>query len=473
VNGNLFIATYSHGILTIKNKKAYVLLNKKTGLFSDIVYKFQVDENKFWMVEDGMVQCYDTTKKMITNYSYTDGLPRAEVKDLLIYKSNVYVATTEGLLVFDKNQNTKNAVSPGLAITGFKVNNSNRNFSNDIELNSDENNIDIFFSVLSYRGEGALTIKYKINEGEWLTVQQDARVLQLTALASDKYKIQIQAYNEDGVGEDSALQISFTIATPWYRRWYFIAAAVLFTLFLLYGYFKRRIYLINKNNALAAEKLILEQEVQKSKLASIKSQMNPHFLFNALNTIQSYIYTNDKENASIYLGKFSDLTRSILEMSNNETISLSEEIRTLNLYLELEQLRFEDTLEYKIVYDEKLNVEFIHIPSMLIQPYVENALKHGLLHKRNNRILNITFTKEEKILKVCIEDNGVGRKRSAELNELKTKQHKSFAVTANQKRLEILNSSTKNNIVMTVTDKYDEAGEAAGTVVEILIPVKG
>ena len=260
-------------------------------------------------------------------------------------------------------------------------------------------------------------------------------------------------------------------APAWYKTWYFIGAVILFSFVILYSYYRWRIYLLKKNNTLAAEKLMLEKEVQKSKLTSIKSQMNPHFLFNALNTIQSYIYTNDKENASIYLGKFSDLTRSILEMSNNETIALSEEIRTLHLYLELEQLRFEDTLDYTIEYDDALNIELIQIPSMLIQPYVENALKHGLLHKKNKRVVTVTFTKNEEVLQVCIDDNGIGRARSKQLNELKTKQHKSFAITANQKRLEILNANTSHNIVMKITDKYNDAGEGAGTTVEISIPM--
>jgi LytS/YehU family sensor histidine kinase len=156
-------------------------------------------------------------------------------------------------------------------------------------------------------------------------------------------------------------------------------------------------------------------------LASIKSQMNPHFLFNALNTIQAYIYTNDKENASVYLGKFSELTRRILEMSNKDCVPLSEEIKSLSLYLELEKIRFEDLLHYTFEVDPALQPDFVYIPSMLIQPYVENAIKHGLLHKKDDRQLWIKFIKERDCLMVIIDDNGIGRKRSAQLKRLKEK----------------------------------------------------
>ena len=176
-------------------------------------------------------------------------------------------------------------------------------------------------------------------------------------------------------------------------------------------------------------------------LSSIKAQMNPHFLFNALNTIQSYIYLNDKESAIMYTSKFSDLTRNILEMSTKDTITLDEEIKSLTLYLELEKMRFEDTFNYEVNIDRELNRDYIKIPSMLVQPYVENAIKHGLLHKKNNRVLKLTFKKENNLVVIIIDDNGIGRKRSQELNKIKNRMHQSFAMEANKKRLEIL----KNN----------------------------
>jgi LytS/YehU family sensor histidine kinase len=239
------------------------------------------------------------------------------------------------------------------------------------------------------------------------------------------------------------------------------------------------IYLLVKNEfkkqrikqQFETEKNKLEKELQQSTLASIKSQMNPHFLFNALNTIQSYIYQNDKQNASQYLGKFSELTRMILEMSNREKVSLTEEIKALKLYLELEQLRFEEKLKHEIVVAKTVDEEMIHIPSMLIQPYVENAIKHGLLHKKDNWLLHILFERKENTLVVTVDDNGIGRKRSQELQKLKLKQHQSFAMSANEKRLNILNKGLEKPIALQIIDKTNDSGEACGTTVILNIPI--
>jgi ligand-binding sensor domain-containing protein len=472
IDNQVFASTFNQGFLKIEDLKASTFLTVKDGLFSKTIYHFQKNKSKIWLIEDGMLQSFDAQNKVFTNYSYADGLPKAEIKDIVIHNEKIFLATTEGLVLFDENQNTKNPIAPKVVITSLKVNGNTLPWRENLTFSPSQNNIDLLFSVLSFRGEGNLTIQYNINDGAWLPIQQDARVISLTALSSGNYKVKIQAFNEDGIAENRPLEFNFTIATPWYKQWFVIVITIIALMALIYFYFSRRIKMINKNNALVEEKLRLEQEVQKSMLASIKSQMNPHFLFNALNTIQSYIYTNDKENASIYLGKFSDLTRSILEMSNKETVSLSEEIKALQLYLDLEKLRFEDTLFYTMHIDENVDTDWVHIPSMLIQPYVENAIKHGLLHKKDNRNLAINFKIDNHSLHVSVEDNGIGRKRSAELNELKTKQHKSFAVTANQKRLDILNYGSKNNIVMRITDKQNDAGQATGTRVDLFIPIK-
>jgi LytS/YehU family sensor histidine kinase len=198
--------------------------------------------------------------------------------------------------------------------------------------------------------------------------------------------------------------------------------------------------------------------------------MNPHFIFNALNTIQSYIYLNDKESASNYLAQFSMLTRKILDMSNHETVTLTDEIETLQLYLSLEKMRFEDSLNYEIIIASSLKVKEIKIPSMLIQPYVENALKHGLLHKKTNRNLTITFENNDTFLIVKIDDNGVGRKRANELNSIKDIKFNSFSTEANQKRLTLLNKHTAE-IGVEIIDKIDKRGYSEGTLVILKIPL--
>jgi tetratricopeptide (TPR) repeat protein len=215
-----------------------------------------------------------------------------------------------------------------------------------------------------------------------------------------------------------------------------------------------------------------ELQQAESELKAIKAQMNPHFIFNALNTIQSYIYLNDKQNASNYLGKFSRLTRMILDMSNHEVVSLTDELEALTLYLQLECMRFEEVLTFHIKVADGLDTEAIKLPAMLIQPYIENAIKHGLLHKKDNRTLYCTFTLSGQNLVVSIDDNGVGRQRSGELNATKMDNHKSFATQANAKRFSLLGKDGSEALGAAYTDKLDAQGQPAGTLVVLTIPVQ-
>ena len=173
----------------------------------------------------------------------------------------------------------------------------------------------------------------------------------------------------------------------------------------------------------------------------------------------------------MYLGKFADLMRLILDQSNKEIISLEEELKILNLYLELEALRFEENFEYII---QKENIEDeaeINIPAMLIQPYVENAIKHGLLHKQGLKKISIHFKLQKNKLLCVVEDNGIGRKRSGEINALRNKKYTSFATGATQKRLELLNQNNPNLIVVNYTDLTLNNTTYIGTKVSIVIPI--
>jgi LytS/YehU family sensor histidine kinase len=205
-------------------------------------------------------------------------------------------------------------------------------------------------------------------------------------------------------------------------------------------------------------------------LKTIKAQMNPHFFYNALNTIQAYIFTNDKTKANSYLAKFSKLTRVILEQSEKETISLGDEIESLTLYLELEKMRFKEGFEYNIEHKTDTHKDSIEFPPMLIQPYVENAIKHGLLHKESDRTLFILFEEIKNHLVITIDDNGIGRKRSEELNKIKNDKYQSFSTQANEKRLEILNR-TNDKIAVKIIDKLDANQQSLGTKVILTIPI--
>lgn len=220
------------------------------------------------------------------------------------------------------------------------------------------------------------------------------------------------------------------------------------------------------------KRLVVEQQYRASELKALRSQMNPHFVFNALNSIQEYIMFNEKKLAGKYLGKFADLMRIYLNHSQARAISVPEEVEALSLYLELEKLRFEDALTYEVIMAEGVDDDEIKLPALLIQPYVENALKHGLLHKKTDRKLTVRFSylEAEAMLRCEVIDNGIGRVKSAELNQSRNERHKPFATDAIKSRIELINFNSEKPVEERIEDLYDDAGRAAGTHVVISVP---
>ncbi|WP_338761622.1 histidine kinase [Bernardetia sp. ABR2-2B] len=227
-----------------------------------------------------------------------------------------------------------------------------------------------------------------------------------------------------------------------------------------------------------------ERAKQISELKALRSQMNPHFIFNALNSIQDFIMLSEKENAQHYLGKFAILMRGFLDSSSKSKISLEKELPLIKSYIELEGLRLGEEFSYEINFDSNIDedeLDEIEIPPLLIQPYLENAFKHGLLHKQGEKKLTLDFDKieksDEQFLQLKITDNGVGRQKSAEINERKRKTHNSthtsFATQATQERLELLKSQSVSNatIEVEINDLQDNQGNAKGTEIIILIPM--
>ena len=215
--------------------------------------------------------------------------------------------------------------------------------------------------------------------------------------------------------------------------------------------------------------LEIKKMLAESQLMALRAQMNPHFVFNCLNSIQECIVTNKYREATTYLNKFSRLFRMVLNNSGKNLVTLGEERNVLELYLELEYMRFENKFSYVIYMDEELESDEILIPSMLLQPYVENALWHGLMHKEGDRVLMIRFEKIcEDIFSCSIDDNGIGRQRSFELKERqsKTKRHESKGLGISSDRLDVLRRQGYH-AQLQITDKYNSAGEPAGTNVNI------
>lgn len=453
-------------LITITNDTLFSILNNLPNIEIKEVKKIKVFGKYLCILGNDKFIIVNTENIHNSIYQLSIQLKTSEINDFIFEQKHLHILTNNKIISVNISGLNKLEVKPNFVIENYEIN--GKSFSSISEsLSYQENNIIINYALLNYAQFQHQNIAYKINNENWVNTMPNMRSLQFASLSPGNYNIQFKINNT--VLTDAV--VNFKIDKPfWLQWWFLLLIATVLTVSGL-GYYKWQIGLLIKKNKLITEKMTLENELNKSKLTSIKSQMNPHFFYNALNTIQSYIFINDKKNASNYLSKFSKLTRMILEMSEKDTISIGEEIEALNLYLALEQMRFEDDFYFETKVSLEIDKEMDKIPPMLVQPYVENAIKHGLLHKEGKKNLSVLFDSIENNLIVTINDNGVGRKRSEQLNKIKDSKHQSFSTQANKKRLEILNKSKNKLVAVIINDNYNEIGNATGTTVKLTIPL--
>lgn len=470
-NGKIVYAvSFNDGLLKVKNGQLVkCFAPDRNGVAG--IYKLKIVKGIAWMLTETNLIAYNLKEKTIKLIDQTNGLPMDDLRDFSIMNDTVFMVGNKGLVYFPATLSTGSEITPGLIINSFIVNQKKEDLTKNIILSSSENDIVINYSVIAYKGGGNVRVEYNINNSEWRLLENNNRELRLASLAPGYYTIGLKAQSDHSI-DSKQVQISFTISKPLYLEVWFISLCLSLFIVFIYLHYKQRLAKIRYQNKLETNRLQLEQELQQSLLASIKAQMNPHFIYNSLSSIHAFVYSDDKENAIKYLDRFSELTRKVLELSGHESILLSEEIELLETYISLEKMRFGETFQSRITCAEDIDVHFIRLPSMIIQPFVENAIKHGLLHRRSNRQLDISFTREKNDLLITIEDNGVGRKTSGELKSNKNKKHASFSISANRKRLELLNAKKKNTIGLRIVDKTDELGRGNGTIVLINIPTQ-
>lgn len=407
---------------------------------------------------------YNLISKKITNVMELGA--DFEVSDLELYHNKFVFATAKGVLLQNKNTHDNKSVSP-LVLDEITVNDSLVNTNILPKLTYKQNNIAINYSLLAFTPQQKQAVYYKINQDKWQQLPSFSGSLKLTSLAPGNYTVSF-SQTTNGIVDKT---VFFTIAKPFWLSAWFIGALLSLFLLLIYVVYRYKIEQNNKRNQRKLDRVSLENNLNQSKLKAIKSQMNPHFFYNALNTIQSYILSNEKKQAVNYLSKFANLTRTILEMSEKEEVTLAEEIRTIGFYLDIEKARFDNDFDYTISEEGIETGEDLRIPSMLLQPYLENAIKHGLLHKEGDKKLEVIFKKEIGRLIITIDDNGIGRKKSMALNEIKELKYKSFATAATQSRIDLLNNNKQNKISIIYLDKIGANQQGVGTTVTIKMPL--
>jgi LytS/YehU family sensor histidine kinase len=216
------------------------------------------------------------------------------------------------------------------------------------------------------------------------------------------------------------------------------------------------------------EKLHYKQRAADLEMQALRAQMNPHFIFNCLSAINHFVLAGETEKASDYLTQFSRLLRMVLVNAGKQTVALDEEVAVLKLYLNMEQLRFKDAFDYNIYYDANVQITGISVPSFILQPFCENAIRHGLLHKEGKKYLEVYFKQDADYIICIIKDNGVGREKAAALKPKNVDKAGSFGNAISAERLALFNKQDKS-ISFTIEDVLNDTGEVAGTVVTLKI----
>ncbi|MGD1843884.1 MAG: sensor histidine kinase, partial [Salibacteraceae bacterium] len=381
-----------------------------------------------------------------------------ELIDLELTENYLWVAQTSQIFRVPYAalfQETLPLVQP-LQLEGFPVAEASN------QLPADPGPIRVFMHYTDVLAKHQLQYSYQLNEEEWINMERLTNVLTLSNLAAGNYDLGVRVKRGTQVVNERSL--SFSIAPHWYETRWFIALLVLLVFGATVFFFRSRIQVIKKRNR-------VQQQLNEAQHTALKAQMNPHFLFNVLNSMQTMVLKEDKIKANKIMSELSVFVRKVLNYSGKALIPLQDELEMLHNYLKLEKHRFNEDFSYEVKVDPALE-DAMHLlmPPMLLQPFVENAINHGLLHKKNDRQLNITFTQSGQELICAIEDNGVGRKRAAELQQ-KSKKHSSFASGASSRRINLLKDAGYQQADIHIEDRYHPNNQPAGTRVNLRLPL--
>lgn len=470
IGKTLFIATKGVGVLCYKDHHIVTAFNESNGLASNICKCIIKDaENNIWVGTNKGISKLSPDPN--GNYScntlnLSNGLVSNEINEITTYKDQLYFATNNGIGIVNINEAfDKNKFIP-VYIENFSVNNIKHDYKDKQELKYNENYIAINYKGLYLKNEGNITYRYKLEglDTSWTTTKNT--FIQYTTLPAGNYKFIVYAINSNGKAGNKRAIIVFNIQAPFWQTGWFYFLIVISVSGIIYLLYKRRVNAIKK---IEAQKTLDNIKIAESELKALRSQMNPHFIFNALNSIQSFVIKNESKDAQKYLIKFSKLIRAVLENSKNETILLATEIDTLQLYLELELLRASFNFNYKINLSETVKRKPIYIPTMIIQPYIENAILHGLLPLTERKgEINITFKEKDSNLICIIDDNGIGREEAWKIKQKKNTNHLSMGMSVTSERIDRLNRFTSTFTFVSIIDKcYND--KPMGTTVTIEI----
>ncbi|MEN7546968.1 histidine kinase [Rapidithrix thailandica] len=475
-NGMIWANVNHRGIAVLQGDSITMKYDVNNGLMDNNLKEMEAEGNNLWCSYKGYLQRINTETGKITSITKQDGLEKL-ITGLTVSDSLLVFSSRKELfaLPIDNENVFKKKKVPEVFFTQVWAGNKAVKLRDKYVFPYEKNAVAFHFQASSFEAVKHLKFKYKLQglDTLWRTTDQGVSSVEYNSLPAGHYTFEVKTITAMHPEESSpGKKITLVIQLPFWREWWFIALCIALIFAALVFYYQKKMKQREETQNRIFDKLIQEKKFTTLKLENLRSQMNPHFIFNALNSIQEYIVNNQKNLASSYLVKFSRLMRMYLQHGQVNEVALSAELEALSLYLELEKIRFEKELIYQLEVAEEINTKQIKVPSIFIQPYVENAIKHGLLHKKNDRRLEIRFALSDcKTKLLCrVQDNGVGREEAQKINA-RNRFHTSFATKANEERIELYNLNRSHKISVEIQD-IKEKKTALGTLVTIIIPIK-
>jgi ligand-binding sensor domain-containing protein len=457
--------------------------------FSYVRSLIEDNEQNLWVATNHGISKLNRQRRLEMVFDQNFGISGINLCYGSCYKTNngnLYFGAYSGYFVFYPDRLTKNFKPPHLVISEFRIANQSiqpgaasplqhsLDSVKEIVLRHNQDNFSFDFATLDYTNPEQNKHLFMLEpyDRDWNQAGSDRRALYFN-VPPGRYTFKVKGLNSFGMWTERSIDISIT--PPWWSTWWFKILAAVLVLGGLYSIIRWRLQLKYRNRIDRSEKekqlAELRQRTTELEMQALRSQMNPHFIFNSLNAINRFILQNNKQQASEYLTRFSRLVRLILQNSQASLITLESELDSLRLYLELESLRFEKRFDFTIILDPEMDISVIRIPPLIIQPYVENAIWHGLMHKEEKGKLEIELSEREGMLNCRITDDGIGRKKAEELKATGT--HKSMGLRITADRIALLQQQQrKASASIEVFDLVLPDGKPGGTEVIIKMPLQ-
>lgn len=443
----------------------------RDGLPNDVVYGILPDEQKrLWLSTNKGLSCFDVRHRRFYNYDISYGLQDMEFNTACCYRAKdgtMYFGGIEGLTLFHPAAVPVDKFNPAPVITSFSVMNNpyptdtSLLYKKQVKLSHLQNFFSIEFAALNFSHTTKTVYAYQLKgvDPDWVYCG-NRHTASYTKLPPGKYEFQVKAANGNGNWNPELTTLNITILPAfWQTSWFLAAIGLVLAGLIWYAVWK---WIRNIRHEAALKHTIAETEMM-----ALRAQMNPHFIFNCINSIDALIQSNDKYHATIYLNKFAKLIRNILDSSKQNMVTLAKDLDTLKLYIELEQLRNENKFTAEIKADDSLLQDDYKVPPLIVQPYVENAILHGLRNRPdNNGKLSINVSRRDDHIEYIIEDNGVGRQ--AGKNGTRT-ENQSYGMDMTRDRVKLFNKETAASVIITDLVKDHQP---AGTKIQVLLKIQ-